>query len=85
VFSCDAYHDMKDRVGYFRSLASSLRPGGRVAILDYHPRGFFSGMFGHRTAKEEVRREMEAAGYLLVDEYDLIDRQHFQIFSKVAG
>ena len=35
--------------------------------------------------KEEVRREMEAAGYLLVDEYDLIDRQHFQIFSKVAG
>ena len=82
VFSCDAYHDMKDRVGYFRSLASSLRPGGRVAILDYHPRGFFSGMFGHRTAKEEVRREMEAAGYRLVDDYDIVARQHFQIFAK---
>lgn len=85
VFSCDVYHDMKERVGYFRSLASSLRPGGRVAILDYHPRGFFSGMFGHRIAKEEVRREMEAAGYRLVDEYDLIDRQHFQIFAKHAS
>lgn len=85
VFSCDVYHDMKERVGYFRSLASSLRPGGRVAILDFHPRGFFSGMFGHRTAKEEVRREMEAAGYRLVDDYDLIDRQHFQIFAKAES
>ncbi|MDH5336842.1 MAG: class I SAM-dependent methyltransferase, partial [Nitrospira sp.] len=67
VFSCDVYHDMNDRVDYFRSLASSLRPGGRVAILDFHPRGFFSGMFGHRTAKEEVRHEMEAAGYRLLN------------------
>lgn len=82
VFSCDVYHDMKDRVDYFRSLASSLRPGGRVAILDFHPRGFLPGLFGHRTAKEEVRSEMEAAGYRLVDDYDLIDRQHFQIFAK---
>lgn len=82
VFSCNVYHDMTDRIDYFRSLASSLRPGGRVAILDFHPRGFFSGMFGHRTEKEEVRREMEAAGYQLMDDHVLIDRQHFQIFTK---
>ena len=83
VFSCNVYHDMKNRIDYFRSLASSLRPGGRVAILDYHPRGFLSDMFGHRTAKEEVRREMEAAGYQLLNDYDVVDRQHFQIFTKV--
>jgi len=82
VFSCNVYHDMKDRVDYFRSLASSLRPDGRVAILDFHPRGFFSGMFGHRTEKEEVRREMEAAGYRLLNDYDVVDSQHFQIFAK---
>jgi ubiquinone/menaquinone biosynthesis C-methylase UbiE len=82
VFSCNVYHDMQDRIDYFRSLASSLRPGGRVAILDFHPRGFFSGMFGHRTAKEEVRREMETAGYRLLNDYNVVDRQHFQIFSK---
>jgi arsenite methyltransferase len=82
VFSCNVYHDMKSRIDYFRSLAASLRPGGRVAILDYHPRGFLSGMFGHRTAKEEIRHEMEAAGYRLLNDYDVIDRQHFQIFAK---
>ena len=83
VFSCNVYHNMNNRIDYFRSLASSLRPGGRVAILDYHPRGFLSDMFGHRTAKEEVRREMEAAGYQLLNDYDVVDRQHFQIFAKV--
>ncbi len=82
VFSCKTYHLMNDRVAYFRSLGSSLRPGGRVAILDFHPRGFFSGMFGHRVEKEEVRREMEDAGYRLVNDYDIVDRQHFQIFAK---
>jgi len=81
VFSCNTYHFMTDRVAYFRSLTSSLRPGGRVAILDHHPRGFFSDMFGHNIAKEEVRREMEAAGYQLVNDYDLLERQHFQIFA----
>lgn len=85
VFTCNTYHQIKDRVAYFRSLASSLRPGGRVAILDFYPRGFFSGLFDHKVEKEEVRREMEDAGYLLVADYDLIDRQHFQIFAKAEG
>ncbi|HEX5545706.1 MAG TPA: class I SAM-dependent methyltransferase [Nitrospira sp.] len=82
VFSCDTYHYINDRVAYFRSLASSLRPGGRVAILEFHPRRFVPRLFSHRVEKEEVRREMEDAGYLLMDEYDFIDRQHFQIFAK---
>ena len=85
VFSCNTYHQMSDRVAYFRSLASSLRPDGRVAILDFHPRGFFSGLFGNRITKDEVRLEMEAAGYRLANDYDLLDRQHFQIFAKPEG
>jgi arsenite methyltransferase len=82
AFSCDTYHHMSDRVAYFRSLAGSLKADGRVAILDFHPRGFFSGVLGHGTAADEVRREMEAAGYQRVGDFDFIDRQHFQIFSR---
>jgi arsenite methyltransferase len=82
VFSCDTYHHMKDRVVYFRSIARYLKSDGRVAILDFHPHGFFSGFLGHGTAKEEVRREMEAAGYRQVADFNIIESQHFQIFSR---
>ena len=82
VFSCDTYHHMRDRVAYFKSLAGFLKPTGRIAILDYHPHGFFSGLLGHGTAKEDVRHEMDSAGYRLTKDYDLIDGQHFQVFSE---
>ena len=82
VFSCDTYHHMKDRVAYFQSLARSLKTDGRVAILDFHPHGFFSGLLGHGTAKEDVRREMEAAGYQLESDFNIVDSQHFQLFSR---
>jgi arsenite methyltransferase len=82
VFNCDTYHHMDDRIAYFRSLARYLKPDGHVAILDFHPHGFFSGLLGHGTAKEDVRREMEEAGYKRVADVDLADRQHFQVFSR---
>lgn len=82
VFTCDTYHHMEERVTYFRSLNRYLKPDGRVAILDFHPHGFFSGLLGHGTAKEQVRDEMESAGYRLTADSDLVERQHFQIFSR---
>lgn len=82
VFTCDTYHHMEDRVAYFQLLARYLKPGGQVAVLDFHPHGFFSRLLGHGTAKEDVRREMEAAGYRLVKDYNLVDAQHFQIFLR---
>lgn len=81
VFTCDTYHHMNDRITYFRSLTRYLKPDGQVAILDFHPHGFFSGLLGHGTAKEEVRREMRSAGYRITSDSDFIDSQHFQIFS----
>ena len=82
IFSCDTYHHMKDRVAYFRSLARYLTADGRVAILDFHPHGFFSGLLGHGTDAEDVRREMEAAGYRRTAAFDIVDRQHFQVFAR---
>jgi arsenite methyltransferase len=82
VFTCDTYHHMNDRIAYFRSLTRYLKSDGRVAILDFHPHGFFSGLLGHGTAKETVRREMESAGYRLAAEFDIVESQHFQIFSR---
>jgi arsenite methyltransferase len=85
VFNCDTYHHMKDRVAYFESLARYLKADGRVAILDFHPHGFFSGLLGHGTAAEDVEREMKSAGYRRVAGFDIVESQHFQIFSRSAS
>jgi arsenite methyltransferase len=82
VFSCDTYHHMDNRIDYLWSLTRYLKPDGQVAILDFHPHGFFSGLLGHGTVKETVRHEMESAGYRLAAEFDVVESQHFQIFSR---
>ncbi len=48
------------------SLARHLRQGGRIAIIDLKPRGWF-WLFGHAAAKETVREEMTS--------------EHFQVFA----
>ena len=83
VFIRDVYHHLENRVAYFRELKSTLKPGGRVAIIDYIGRDFFSfvNLFGHTTAPETIAREMRAAGYRPTQSFDFLEKQSFQIFS----
>lgn len=81
VFLADTYHHMTNRAGYFRSAVRYLKPEGRVAIIDFHKKGFFSGLLGHGTSKQQVRDEMEHAGYRVVADHDFLEDQHYQIFS----
>lgn len=81
IFTCNTYHHLPERAAYFRALLPVLRPSGRVAVIDYNGEGLIEGLVGHWTAKETVRLEMEAAGYRLVEEFDYLPKQHFQIFS----
>lgn len=81
VFTCNTYHHIEDRSAYFGKLRRVLRPGGRVAIIDYDRGGWFARLFGHRTEPDAIRREMEEAGYRLDEEHDFLSRQSFVLFS----
>lgn len=81
LFTCNTYHHLQDRTAYFARLRPALRPGGRVAIVDYDGRGWFGWLFGHATAAATIRDEMTAAGYRLVASYDFLAQQSFQIFA----
>lgn len=81
IFTCNTYHHLVDRVPYMRALATSLRPEGRIAIIDFKEGTWLGSFFGHATSKETVRQEMEAAGYRLTNDFDFLPRQHFQVFS----
>lgn len=81
IFTCNTYHHLRDRITYFKSLARYLRPKGRIAIIEYKEGGWLGSLFGHATTKESARREMEAAGYRLINDFDFLPKQHFQLFS----
>lgn len=80
LFTSNTYHHLSDRVAYFERAAEHLRPGGRLAVLDYKPGGgWFLG--SHATDAAAIREELGEAGYRLLEEHDFIDRQHFLVFA----
>jgi ubiquinone/menaquinone biosynthesis C-methylase UbiE len=81
VLIVDTFHHIDDRVAYFRRLRQALRPPGRIAIVDWQKRELPVGPeMDHKLAREQVVREMETAGYRLVEEPSILPYQYFLIF-----
>ena len=84
LFVCNTYHHLEERTKYFSDTKSSLKPGGRVAIIDfYHDER--SGELGfpkrHLVPRETVIAELTLAGYTLLREHQFLPKQYFLEFS----
>jgi len=82
IFTCNTYHHLEAREEYFRRAAKYLRPGGRLAVIEFDGKGWTQRLFPHFTEPGVIRAEMEAAGYQRVEAFDYLDRQSFQIFER---
>ena len=81
VLLVDVYHHIEKREIYFRRLGDSLKPGGRIAIIDFKldsPRG---PPKAGRVAPERVKAELKSAGYEIVQEHAFLPDQYFMIFT----
>jgi ubiquinone/menaquinone biosynthesis C-methylase UbiE len=82
IFTSNVYHHIEGRVKYFANAARYLRPGGRVAIVDFDGRHWTASFIGHYTPVEAVKKEMQEAGFRLEREFDFLDRQAFLVYSR---
>jgi len=82
IFTSNTYHHFDNRVVYFSNLRKYLKPGGRIAIIDFDRRAWLEGLLRHYTPSEFIKREMEQAGYTLRREPTFLDRQSFLIFTR---
>jgi ubiquinone/menaquinone biosynthesis C-methylase UbiE len=81
VLIVDTFHHLDDRLTYLRRLRRALEPGGRIAIVDWFKRPLPEGPPPeHKLARDQVVREMTAAGYELVEEPTILPYQYFLIF-----
>jgi SAM-dependent methyltransferase len=72
----DHTHIDHQRERYFQTLRKWLKPGGRVALIDYHQ--------GHRptprASAEQTKQEFAKSGYTLAEEHTFLPTQYFLVF-----
>ncbi|MGD1098485.1 MAG: class I SAM-dependent methyltransferase, partial [Bryobacteraceae bacterium] len=82
VLLVDTFHHIGGREVYFRNLAKSLKPGGKVAIIDFRPGVPDGPPKEFHFTPEQVKSEMSKAGYKLTAQPDFLPRQQFLIFAS---
>jgi SAM-dependent methyltransferase len=81
VLVVSTYHHIGERASYFGRLRQSLRPGGRVGIIDFLPDAPMGPPRQSRIPAAVVKEEMERAGYGLVTEHTFLPQQYFLVFA----
>jgi predicted methyltransferase len=77
----DAYHEAEERVSLLRNLAKSLRPDGRIGVVDFKLEGGGPGPpTDERVSPETVVNDAKRAGLRLLSEEKFLPFQYFLIF-----
>jgi predicted methyltransferase len=81
IFLSNTYHHIESRIAYFSRLRASLKPGGRLVIVDFAPTGTESAaeLNGHPDQKQ-VEAELVSAGYRLTKTHSFLTNQLFLEF-----
>lgn len=80
IILVDVYHHVENRERYFGRLRDSLKPGGRVAVIDFRMDSPEGPPKAARIAPAKVMSELKQAGYVLEREHGFLPNQYFLIF-----
>ena len=84
VLLVDVYHHIGQRERYFKRVAQSLKPGGRVAIIDFRMDSPHGPPKSARIAPEQVKTELKKAGYNVAQEHAFLPNQYFLVFRRTS-
>ena len=81
ILALDSYHHFNYPQEMLASFKSALKPGGRLAIVEYYKRegamGGQSALVHIRLDDADVVKEVEAAGFALVEEHEHIPKSQY--------
>ena len=82
IFICDTWHHIGNHAQYLAVLAKTLRPGGRIVIVDFHKKETPVGPpMEMRISRDDVLREFAENGFRLLDEHTFLPYQYFLVFT----
>jgi len=83
VLTVDAFHEMEDPVLMLKNVARTLKPQGRIGIIDYREGEGGPGPDSvERVPPGVVISQAAAAGLKLVEQHKFLPYQYFLIFGK---
>ena len=85
IILVDVYHHVEDRERYFRQLQNSLKPGGRIAIIDFRMDSPVGPPKSARIEPDRVKAELKRAGYALTQEHTFLPNQYFLVFQPARS
>jgi SAM-dependent methyltransferase len=79
----DTYHELEDPVGLLRNVALSLKPQGRLGIVDFRRDGLGPGpALEERVDPAQIEADANAAGLRLLRRESFLPYQFFLIFVR---
>lgn len=82
VLLVDTWHHVDDRVAYFAKLRGSVKPGGRLVVIDFTRESSMGPPASAKSTPDEVIAELKAAGWALQTRSALLPEQFLLIFSR---
>jgi ubiquinone/menaquinone biosynthesis C-methylase UbiE len=83
IFLCDVIHHVENRQPYYVKLARALKPGGRIAIVDFYKRDLPVGPGpAMKIAKPDLIAELQQAGFKVRMSHDFLPYQYFLVFAR---
>lgn len=81
VLVVDAYHEIDDRVTMLANIARSLKPQGRIGVVDFRLDGAGPGpLLDERVSPDVVVKDADKAGLRLIRQETFLLYQYFLIF-----
>ena len=86
VLMVDVYHELSQPQAMLRHLRESLKPGGRLVLLEYRKEDPTVPIKPeHKMSVAEAKMEVEAEGFILQKVDEVLPRQHILIFTAKPG
>ncbi|MEO8441117.1 MAG: class I SAM-dependent methyltransferase [Betaproteobacteria bacterium] len=82
ILMVDVFHHIADRARYLKKLQGSLKPGGRIAIIDFRMDSPDGPPTSARIAPDRVKAELKSAGFAQFKEHSFLPNQYFLVFDS---
>lgn len=83
VLLVDAYHEFAYPREMMTAIARSLKPGGKVALVEYRRENPLIAIKGlHKMTQKQAKKEMSAVGLQWRETLDVLPKQHLMVFER---